>query len=228
MVMPTYVGSGPAGAFQGTFDCLIEYPAVVNAGERLLFGFHVRQSSVTITDPPGWDVLGSVDGIGGTSGRFYTKIADGTEGGTTVLMETNKTNLKMGRISCYSDAGGLVYQGHSTGAWSFNHVHPDLVATEADTFAMLYYILSADVTTASITGETGGDITEDWTFLTTLGSDGTHCQQSAPIASPGTISGGNMACSSQTGSICFGVVLTDSGGGGITPRFSGIILAGGF
>ncbi len=75
---------------------LVAMPATVNAGDLLFVHIavnHIATPNPTITTPAGWTqkwatAISSIDRYGG-----YVKVADGTEGGTTVDFVTSSTTV---------------------------------------------------------------------------------------------------------------------------------------
>lgn len=81
-------------------------PATVNAGD-LLLAFAAYDGTCTITTPAGWTLLAENPRTN-LSMSAYGRVADGTEGGTTVDFATN--NAQQGTVQCYrfsSWAGSL-------------------------------------------------------------------------------------------------------------------------
>lgn len=84
----------------------VAMPATVNAGE-LLLTFFTNDGSATVTNPGGgWASLGTA--VNGTNVRasVYGKIADGTEGGTTVNFVTSATEHAAAQVYRISGWGG--------------------------------------------------------------------------------------------------------------------------
>ena len=96
--VPHAVSGGPLSVVsRATTGCTlanpatINMPATVNSGDLLLAFIYIGENSVSITTPPsGWTTIFTQ--LGSNSDGFlalFSKIADGTEDGTTISVTTN-------------------------------------------------------------------------------------------------------------------------------------------
>ncbi len=109
MALPAYSSKGTAST-----TLTIAHPATVNAGEMLLLFRVIKYPDVSTPDTPsGWTLLGTVTGGAGASGAdsgnvsvtAYSKVADGTEGGTNLTVtNTGVANCQIGQITNYTRA----------------------------------------------------------------------------------------------------------------------------
>lgn len=187
LLYPVGGGGGPATLLSVTQTAFasnvtshpVNMPAAVNPGNMLVLGITMRANSgqdltSAVTTPAGWTKLGQI--ISGTGGQVETqyalfyKIASGSEGGTTVDVQTS--------IACHAAA----------------QVHRVSGATNID------FILSSQPSTStilivSLSISNGGAQT---VWIAGFGSNGTASPSSYPGAYPDenttTASGGSNAC----------------------------------
>lgn len=104
----------------------VDMPATVNAGDLLIILITYRAAASRTFDTPagGWATLGTISGLTGQSlqgmGGFY-KVADGTEGGTTVNVVmassgTGNTASLAIRISGQAAVSGAGVAGGASGS----------------------------------------------------------------------------------------------------------------
>lgn len=99
-------GSWANGAGDTTHDILI--PATVVAGDRIVVGliFGNGSGQATATWPGAWTSLGS-QSITQMSSYVRYKVADGTEGGTTIAVTSDVATRSAAKVWVISGAGGI-------------------------------------------------------------------------------------------------------------------------
>lgn len=96
----------------------VTMPTTVNSGELLIIIFSC--DGVTFTDPTGWTKL--VEASADTrfvKSAVYVKVADGTEGGTSVNVQTtgsSRAAVNVYRISGFEDGLSGLEETHTTGS----------------------------------------------------------------------------------------------------------------
>ena len=182
------------------------------AGDLLVCMVSIRASGGT-TDISGWTQI-ATHRMGSTSvGEFYIwgKIADGTEtGSVTVTFPNDSAVLKMARCFRFkynnTTSVAAAVESINTGQANSNTVSAaNVTSTVGLALAVQFVAVADNNATGSFTGESGGDYTEDATYLTGLGDDGTHSVQTAELATAGSITGGSftMGASDPWGVIGF-------------------------
>ena len=92
----------------------VDMPSTVNAGELLLC-FFTNDVGATITTPSGWTQLWSSSTAIEVRGSAYYKVADGSEGGTTVDFVTSATETAAAEVWRISGWWGTYVTGVNIG-----------------------------------------------------------------------------------------------------------------
>ena len=98
-----------------TTDHYVNMPATVNAGDLLIVLF-TNDGSATVTTPDGWTPLASNAANGAVRLSVYYKIAEGTEGGTTVNFVTFANEQAAAQVYRITDWHGTTPPEISTAA----------------------------------------------------------------------------------------------------------------
>jgi hypothetical protein len=118
---PQVQGAPTATPFGSGTNHNVGMPATVNAGDLLLILF-VRSGTSTVTTPAGWTRIDG--GAGSDMSRIYKKVADGTEGGTTVNVTTSVAETGAAQaLRCtrwYGTAAGVEIAGSTLNGPSTN------------------------------------------------------------------------------------------------------------
>lgn len=107
MAFPTWVSE--TDTYDSTEDTVhdIAMPATVNVGD-LLVAVISNDGGATIATPAGWEAKGSdVAPSSGCRLSVFDRVADGTEGGTTVNFQTSANERCGGRIFRYTGHSGV-------------------------------------------------------------------------------------------------------------------------
>lgn len=88
MAFPVVASLTPTVFSTAATSHLVDMPAVVNAGDQLIIAFSSDGSS-TVTPPSGFSQLHTTSNTNLVRLGTYRKVADGTEGGTTVDVVTS-------------------------------------------------------------------------------------------------------------------------------------------
>lgn len=180
------------------------------AGDLLVCMASIRATGGT-TDISGWTQI-STHRMGTTSnGEFYIwgKIADGTEtGSVTVTFPNDFVVTKMARCFRFkynnTTSVAAAVESINTGqATSNTYAAANVTSTVDLALAVQFVAVADDNATGSFTGESGGDYTEDATYVYSGGTGGAHSVQTAELATAGSITGGTfvMAASDPWGVI---------------------------
>jgi hypothetical protein len=208
VAIPAYSSKGTKGSVNGdacvgTWDCAPACPSTVAAGDILIAVIYATCFAGTVdTASPatGWTALKSI-GLGTQRAvvTFY-KVADGTEDSTTPSFSGGFSAPGIsgnGNIYLYTGSGtggvvpasGTTNSGSSTSATMSN-----VTTTAANSLAVCIVVSGGSI--ADATGEAGGD----WTKAATTDniSSVNVANQTAGMASVGSITGGTAAISPST------------------------------
>lgn len=110
MTFPNIESITPTAFGSNATAHLVAMPATVNSGDVLvcLFG---NDGTATVSTPGGWSAGFSQDGGGLLRGSLFFKVADGSEGGTTVDFVTSASERAAALVYRVSGASGLVENG---------------------------------------------------------------------------------------------------------------------
>lgn len=109
--MPSVIGTPVETVVTGTATPAFDYDATVNAGELLIYHVTARNNTSetqAINTPTGLTRLQDGGGAGFQRAvAVFSKIADGTEGGTTITFVMDLSNNHRCTITRFSGAGGV-------------------------------------------------------------------------------------------------------------------------
>lgn len=233
--IPQFVGAGTAAAATDTGTgefaaCAPAYPASCAVGDLLVIqvgasATNVSFDGVEIDTPSGWTACTKVS-VPALSDRvaqiLFYKRALGTEVSTDTVTITGRftvattptsdpDNVVLARMYRFVDAveSGDPRDGTASGTATSATVAAQNITTTVDNcLACQFVMLNEDETTASFTGESGTDYTEDATSGTTVGGDIAIQLQSGDKATAGAITGGSYTVSGATAQVkyAFGIL----------------------
>jgi hypothetical protein len=209
--------SGTVGVTQRASTGTLTPPLAVTggdfaAGDLLICMVSIRATGGTTNiAASGWSQI-ATHRMGTTSnGEFYIwgKIADGTETGSVTVSFPNDFGVtKMARCFRFKNNNSTsvaaavesIASGQGT---STTYAAQSVTSTTNLSLAVQFVAVADDNVTGSFTGESGGDYTEDATYVYTGGTGGAHSVQTAELATAGSITGGTYV---MTASDPWGVI----------------------
>jgi hypothetical protein len=219
------IAYGSAGVGAGTENLnaqlAIPCPATVNANDILIAHVIWLDNVSEPVDPAGWTRLYPTSGLGAPLGTgtpvgrayVYGKIANGTEGGTTINFGTTATTVgRFGRIFTFTGyvSGSITdvvpLASFSNIASLQNPPMPTVTTTTAGSLAIALVSQDDNNSIAAATGATGGTWAEPSLFVefsnASIGAQGAMCQLQicTPTSNPGTVTGGSSATNADKGS----------------------------
>lgn len=213
------INFGVAGtANAGTTSLSVGLPATVNAGDLLLLWVVNKYPSNGPAEPAGWTTVGLATGGAGSAGvdsgsvysTLFTKVADGTEGGTSVTVSIPSGNASRGMAWTITKAADKAWEAsyatgtsNTPGNWSttFN-VNPGITAGD---LVWVFNGVNGDAASSwsseslSIAGLTLGTMTERHDATTTQGDDLGMYATSHPVSS-GTATAAGTYTATRAGS----------------------------
>ncbi len=230
MAIPAFFATGGLAASSTTDITLdVPFPATVNSGDFIIMFLGHRY---TFDDPPApWakiDDHNRVTNLG--FGAAWYIIADGTETGTVTLTGFDSGAPQSARMVSWTGADSFEVMT-SIDDNTTDILHTDIVSGGPDRLAIVFgYALVDQTPMVSFTGETGGDLVMLYSDVVAVGVKQTHAIHSADMASAGTISGGSSWLGGSAYNwLSLAFTIYEAGGAPpVTPKFSGIILSGGF
>lgn len=235
--MATSISFNAVGtAAAGTTSCAPTYPATVNAGDLIILG--VVSKYGTPTTPTGFTLTSGAtkEGGVGTTGvdtglaraTVYWKIADGTEGGTTVTVNQTSGNVTYAQIHRYTRTNTFSLNVAATGgavntanlAWSAT-MDAD-VGLVTDDFTFFWSGLNTDNASAASEAATATGVV--WGALTERFDTGTGSGDDVR----GVSAGGSIASGTSSAAAVFVMTCTGTAPAGATVlvRFREFTLAG--
>lgn len=192
MAVPTFQ-SRTGTAFNGTAptDHNVNMPASVSSGDLLLILFSCASTSVTYTTPSGWSILIAKTTATTGAGIVYAKIADGSEGGTTVNVVTSSAACADAYVFRFSNWYGDLTTGvqgtMSADGTTANQDCPSLTWSPSP-YDVYYVTLCFDSNNRSSTTITGypTNYTNGATDSNTTGFGKGHCTTAYRSVTSGT------------------------------------------
>jgi hypothetical protein len=232
MAIPAYSDNGGFVSAIGSVGSIVldaDVPATVNSGDLLVLFVGARATGITLASVPVGFTGGTVAGTSTQRLRYFYKIADGTEGGTTITYTatyTSGTPRGTAIVLCYTGTGlsSTIDAGSNTsGTVSTDAIMPDITTTASNSRAIACIITGNVTTIDDASGETGGD----WIEVVAEGGTVVCMQiQHAEMASIGSITGGTatLGASNNWTGTGFAASEQPAGGKGF-PFFSPTMLA---
>ncbi len=159
----------------------VQVPGSVQAGDLLVLGFTVNNSTATVTPPSGWTQRREVDQQG-THGLLWTRTAQAGDAGSTVTVGTDFYSKSDLALSAYRSSTGATQLVSSAidfdASSSTTHTSPQVDASTEDTWLVTYFAredssvstwepVSGQTTRTNNTGAGGGNVS-----ATLVDSDG--------------------------------------------------------
>lgn len=195
MAFPT-VESLTATDFESasTVNHYVDMPASVNAGNLLLIVIATENATSHAT-PSGWTAEESGQFTGGHMLSLFSKVADGTEGGTTVNVVSNAGGSNGGAIAIrisgwYGTLDGLEFNGTTTGSATATPNPPSLTAgwgSDDNLWLAVFGAADDEATVSSyVSGYSGGTYGHGGTTNNAAETGACWKQAAAATEDPGT------------------------------------------
>lgn len=208
MAVPVFEGAGTGATTTGT-TLNVPFPASISAGDYLILHTVVREPSYNVSGTPsGFTLIDDETEVVLLHAFVYGKVATGSEtGNLTVSWDSGGGVGRIGRIYRFSGVDAGSYEGLAVATDSGSTTCSDVgvTTTGADRLALNLVAYGQATTSASFTGETGGDWTEATAEYT--GSSLGLQLQTAGMASSGTINGGSMTLGTSSRQVVHGLAL---------------------
>lgn len=208
MASPAFVDAGPSQN-TGTTTVDVQCMATVNSNDYLMLHILIRAIGGSANTPDGWSLVGSNSSLGWGSTFIFERLADGSEGSSTVsVTTTGGAGNRSARIYRFS---GVSPTAPFTESFDFgtgtSATIPDVavIALGDARLAVNFVSLPASTTTSSFTGETGGD----WTEAVAENANGVDLTQQIQTAAipKGTIDGGTFTAGASSNFFVQGLAL---------------------
>lgn len=223
MAQITYKGSGAGVSVNGTTALAPAYPATVDANDIAILHVVHRKTDSSNPTPSGWTLITGPDNIGTTpTGRSWTfaRIADGTEDGATVTLNTTVTFEKAARIHTFSGYVSGAITDLTASVDKSVHANrcqpPTVTVSDADGAAIWLADQMDNNTAAAPVGATGGTWTEPVAEYSPALTTGLMLATmvATDVAAGGTITGGGTVGSAndEAGTVAFALLPQPAGG----------------